>query len=872
MSSVSVLLESLRARGIEVSAAGDKLKTVAPKGALTPELVEGLRAHKAELLALLRELPAANHTPSVPMPRAEMRDRYALSPVQARNVFQAHRRTGLPTAFRLRGPLDVACLTRTLETIVQRHAPLRTRFELSGDEFMQRVEPAPPLALSVESIEADGLTARLAELVETTFDLEVGPPYRFVLLALSPVDHVFFMAVSAVIFDGWSFDVFLSELREGYAALARGDAWPFPPIAAEYVDCLAWLAERSARRGEEDRAFWLRELGAVLPRGPLPLDRPRLPIPTHRGGSIPFSLDRETADALRAWAQAHETTLQIVMLAALHAFVAKLGGVERTIVATPIEGRMHPAMEPLVGSFVQMLLVPARVAVDESFESFASSLKRRCLALYEHQDQPLEELGLQVERGTTRGMVPLWQVEFSYQQVETRGTLMGPLSLSQVELPAASAMSELIVWVKDWGHTIGGAIDFAEDVLDRDTVLAWRELYVEALRAIARDPSQPLAAITSHVTTHERPRTSTAPRALEAVTRRSEPLDPVEHTLMRIFTRALGIETPLQGDFFELGGHSLAGVRLLVDVHREFGVTFALGVLFEAPTPFALAKHVRRELGRPDPDTGEGPAGSVAWSPIVPIHPRGSRPPLFVVAGVGGNPMNLRHVARALGEDQPFYGLQHRGTDGRLAPHASVADTADEYAASIEAIAPTGPILLGGFSAGGVAAYETGQRLRARGRDVRLVVMFDANSPFVRLPTRQERMQHHLDEIGRDGLSYVGRAARRRIDKTSERVRLRAEAWLARIAPYRFRNAAVTMACVDANKRYLPAPYDGDVLVLRASIRDNFVFDESNGWAPLVRGRLVVTQVEGGHTSHVLEDFAPSLAVSLGRAIDEALG
>jgi thioesterase domain-containing protein/acyl carrier protein len=960
--SVSVLLGTLRERGVELRAEGERLRCLAPDGALTPELAAQIRAHKAELLALLSAAPSRTAAVSTGLPRVATRDRYPLSFTQQRNLYAALSGPGLPTAFRLKGPLDRSLLEASLEALVARHAPLRSRFNLHGEEPQQLVVPSVAVSVGFDDFaplgegREEALAARLRSLAQQRFDLEQGPLFRFHLFRLDELEHALFIAFSQMVFDGWSFDVFLNELREGYAALASGRPWPFGELEAEFVDYVAWQRARVAERGGDQFKFWRDRLGEEVPAGVLPTDHPRPKVATYQGGAVPFALPGALGAGLRELAKRHGSTLQMVMMTALFGFLARVGTSRDVLVATPIEGRTHPATERLVGAFVNLLLLRSLVDPARSFVELLAHVRDVCLAAYDHQDLPIDQLNLRVRRAEETGFVPLWQVEFSYQEVSRRGTLMGPLALDQIEVHAGGAPNELAFWVKDNGVRVSGAVEFARDLFTRETVEHWRDCYIAWLGALHADPELPIARLDLLGPQRERVELATraaltsAPAWLPAArstgstaearvvdgegqllplgafgtlvlpgegpgsriadvrvtttgrlqrkqdlraTARTERdasqashlhespgrrrkgqavADAVEFRLIEEYSALLGVAgIGLDSNFFDLGGHSLVAVRLLDRVQREFGARLALGALFEAPTPYELAKLVRTEAGLPDPDTGVAEKAALKrWSSVVPIQKSGSLPPFFAAAGVGGNPMNLRFLAKHLGPDQPFYGLQHRGTDGRSPPHTSVASMVEEYYEHVREVQPTGPYYLGGFSAGGIAVFELARRLLRAGERTGLVVMFDANSVLVRRLNAEQKRAAHLERLREQGLQYVSDVVRGRIADRLNYARLRGAAALARWYPYRFRNEAVTMAWLRALYAYSPTTYAGDVLVLRAKERDNWTFDPTNGWAELVEGRLEVVEVDGGHTTHVNDRFAPTTANALRQALAAA--
>src|SRR6185369_4741459 len=133
-----------------------------------------------------------------------------------------------------------------------------------------------------------------------------------------------------------------------------------------------------------------------------------------------------------------------------------------------------------------------------------------------------------------------------------------------------------------------------------------------------------------------------------------------------IWQRVLGVSAVgVHDNFFELGGHSLIAVRLFAAMETEFGKRLPLATLFRAPTVAQLAAMLDTESGS-------------AWSSLVPIQPSGPLPPFFCVHAVGGNVLEYYDLAKYLGTDQPFYGLQSRGLSG-AAPHTRIGDMAAHY-------------------------------------------------------------------------------------------------------------------------------------------------------------------------------------------------
>ncbi|MEK8019856.1 MAG: alpha/beta fold hydrolase, partial [Candidatus Parabeggiatoa sp.] len=197
------------------------------------------------------------------------------------------------------------------------------------------------------------------------------------------------------------------------------------------------------------------------------------------------------------------------------------------------------------------------------------------------------------------------------------------------------------------------------------------------------------------------------------------PRTPEEELLAGIWASVLGVErVGVNDNFFELGGHSLLAVSLLAQIEQEFGKHLPLAALFQGATIAELAR-----LLNPSTDTTD------SWAPLVAIQPNGTKRPFFCVPGAGGNVLYYHQLARHLGEEQPFYGLQAVGLDGETAPDTRIEDMAARYIKEIQTVQPQGPYLLGGHSFGSWVALEMAKQLRLKGQKIARLLIFDTTVP-----------------------------------------------------------------------------------------------------------------------------------------------
>ena len=199
------------------------------------------------------------------------------------------------------------------------------------------------------------------------------------------------------------------------------------------------------------------------------------------------------------------------------------------------------------------------------------------------------------------------------------------------------------------------------------------------------------------------------------------PRNPTEEILVAIWAEVLGLkQIGIHDNFFALGGHSLLAMRLFNEIEKTLGTRLSLATLFQKQTIAELATIIHQEESSPE------------WESLVMIQQgKPTKPPLFCIHAIWGNVLFYRKLTHYLLPDQPFYGLQAQGLDGRRSPLTSIPEMASHYIKEMQRIQPQGPYFLGGFSLGGQIAFEIARQLHALGHEVRLLAVFDSGSPLV---------------------------------------------------------------------------------------------------------------------------------------------
>lgn len=348
------------------------------------------------------------------------------------------------------------------------------------------------------------------------------------------------------------------------------------------------------------------------------------------------------------------------------------------------------------------------------------------------------------------------------------------------------------------------------------------------------------------------------------------PRDALELELVHIWEDILGVRpVGVLDDFFDLGGHSLLVAPLAGKIERQLGHNLSLTRLFQAPTVEKLAQALRAE-------------GASEGSPVVALQGRGSRPPFFCAHPLGGSPLCYNALARRLGEEQPFYGFDalhrvHR-RDGGEVVYPSLEAMAADYIEAMRRIQPRGPYRLGGWSFGGLVAFEIACQLRRRGEEVALLAIVDTQLPSfeVELPP--------VDDV-----TIIEELLGPDLDLSAEELRrLDPEARLEHLVQlgkknqslppdYDLDSAREVLGIVRRNgaliQEWRPSAFDGTLTLFKAEGEgERAVGQASVGrWRALAGGGLELRTIHGPHRDLVFEPHVEILATELEACLEAVI-
>ncbi|WP_277343326.1 non-ribosomal peptide synthetase [Streptomyces sp. Tu 4128] len=423
----------------------------------------------------------------------------------------------IPTALRLSGPLRPDALREALLDVIGRHESLRTTFaedERGARQVVHRPEEVRLVFETADSTEA-AYEADLARAARYSFDLGAEIPVRARLLRLSEEEHVLLLLVHHIASDAWSRTPLAQDLTAAYTARCAGAAPAWQPLPVQYADYALWQRDVLGDDTDADSlagrqlAHWKQRLAGLPEQLDLPADRPRPATADHTGDRVAFTVPAELHTRLTDLARATDTTLYMVLQAALATLLTRHGAGDDIPIGTPIAGRTDDATDHLIGFFVNTLVLRTDTSGNPTFRDLLSRVRDTDLTAYAHQDLPFERLVEALNPTRSLAHHPLFQVVLALRSAAPRGTdgegapaLPGGLTVSGAGGSAATAAKVDLGFsvterraADNTPDGVAGVLDFRTDLFDHGTAQALVDRFVRVLADAAAHPDRPLSRI-----------------------------------------------------------------------------------------------------------------------------------------------------------------------------------------------------------------------------------------------------------------------------------------------------------------------------------------------------------------------------------------
>ena len=422
----------------------------------------------------------------------------------------------LAAALRLGGLLDTEELRAALGDVVGRHESLRTLLA-APEGIPQQLVVSPERAdFGWDVVDATGWSAgQLDEAIGAaarhSFDLASEIPLRATLFRLADEEHVLVAVVHHIAADGWSIAPLIRDLGVAYAGRCVGRAPGWAPLPVQYVDYTLWQRALLGDLDDSDSpiaaqlAYWEQALAGLPERLQLPTDRPYPPVADQRGASVVVDWPAELQQQVARAAREHKATTFMMVQAALAVLLSKISASADVAVGFAVAGRRDPALDELVGFFINTLVLRVDLSGDPTTAELLDQVRQRSLAAYEHQDVPFEVLVERLNPSRSLAHHPLIQVlvgwQFAGDSDPAAELVLEGLQVTSLPVDTRTARMDLGFSLaerfSEAGEPagIGGTVEFRTDVFDAASIAALIERLERVLVAMTADPTRRVSSI-----------------------------------------------------------------------------------------------------------------------------------------------------------------------------------------------------------------------------------------------------------------------------------------------------------------------------------------------------------------------------------------
>lgn len=391
-------------------------------------------------------------------------------------------------SLKIRGSLNVPALRASIQYLFNRHDALRATFSASGEEM--RIQEPRDVQLPLLNTKLDDV---LAEDARTAFDLVNGPAARVQLVQIAPSEHVLVFTAHHIICDGWSINVFVSELAEIYPAFCRGETPQLTPAMA-YSTYVRDQSEKTGANAAATERFWLAQFAEPVQLLDLPTDRPRPALKSYSGASRCRRIDSALYQAVKRSGAQAGNTLFVTLLGAFQALVGRLSGQSDIVVGVPTAGQSLLEDQILLGHCVNLLPIRGTWTQATTLGEHIRAVSKLMLDAHEHQSYTLGTLVRKLAPVREHNRVPLAEIQFNLERLADHIELPG-IGIDVVPNSKAHVNFDLFLNVIESDAGLRLDCDYNTDLFDAATIDHWLDCYQRVLEALVAEPGLPIERI-----------------------------------------------------------------------------------------------------------------------------------------------------------------------------------------------------------------------------------------------------------------------------------------------------------------------------------------------------------------------------------------
>ncbi|WP_212004576.1 non-ribosomal peptide synthetase [Chitinophaga sp. HK235] len=500
---IIALLEKASENGVKISLHEDELVVkVREERSIDGALLSELKQNKAHLITYLQrekqnrsaitggnKITPAARTASTRIPLSYSQERLWFID-QLQGSTQYH----IPAVLQLKGTLDRTALSRTLQTIVNRHEVLRTVIEQSEGIACQRMLDKDQWQLTiVDDARCKADTAALQEhikaLIDTPFNLSADHMLRAHLIPQDSETHILVVTMHHIASDAWSSGIIVRELALLYNAYAKGEAPELSPLPVQYADYSIWQRnDLSEEKLAKKLDYWKEKLSDNTPLQ-LPIADRASTAQSANGAGVSFTLPGYIADQLQKLSRQQDTTLFMTMLTAVQVLLYRCSGQTDISTGYSLSGRRQQELEDLIGFFLNTLVLRSDLSKHPTFISLLQQVKASTVEAYEYQDTPFGKIVEAVVKDRDSHQNPLFQVMFVMQHAPALKVIrLGEVDLTVLPFDRVAARFDLTFFVTENEDGLHVDIIYRSDLFRAEAIVGMAKHFEQLLLSVVENP------------------------------------------------------------------------------------------------------------------------------------------------------------------------------------------------------------------------------------------------------------------------------------------------------------------------------------------------------------------------------------------------
>jgi amino acid adenylation domain-containing protein len=401
-----------------------------------------------------------------------------------------------PSAYRVKGSLDLFRLQQSLSAVEHRHEILRTNYYERDGVATGVVREAGPVPVALVDLSRQPAAEResaatqwMRQEAARPFHLETDRIWRCALARLAPDEHILLLVMHHIACDASTETVIVADLASAYNGVL-----PDAP-AAQYADYAAWQHSRQSAAREEELAWWKQQLAGMANPCQIPGDFERPQHDRYRGSSVVIQVDSATIARCKALARAGNTTLFSVLLAAFEVLLNRYTGSEDIVVGTPVAVRNHPATESMAGLFINTLTLRTSAAGNPTFREFMLRVRETVNGGLAHQEVPFEAVLNALRPEHNVGLSAPFQAMFEYRNIDKPHLAMEGVVAERIEFDRGIVPFDLTLDIEPIDGGLRGYFYYNAGLFERSTIEGLARHFVTLLECAVQSPGEKLSRL-----------------------------------------------------------------------------------------------------------------------------------------------------------------------------------------------------------------------------------------------------------------------------------------------------------------------------------------------------------------------------------------